>query len=162
MLMVNAVGGSTVHYPGLSARLHPWNFESRTRTIERYGAGAIPAGLDARRLAADLRPSSSLHYDAVERAIGVAGAPATSPERRPGAEPFEGPRAGHYPMPPLRRSGWTELTDAAARTLGWHPFPAPAAINSVPYNGNPECTYCGFCSGNVCHRDAKGSTDVER
>ena len=31
VLMVNGVGGSTVHYPGLSARLHPWNFASRRR-----------------------------------------------------------------------------------------------------------------------------------
>ena len=150
VLMVNAVGGSTVHYPGLSARLHPWNFESRSQTIERYGAGAIPEGstlADWPLSYADLEPA----YAAVERAIGVAGA-ATSA--------FEGPRSSPYPLPPLRRSGWTELTDAAARSLGWHPFPAPAAINSEPYNGNPQCTYCGFCSGNVCHRDAKGSTDV--
>ena len=33
-----------------------------------------------------------------------------------------------------------------ARTLGWNPFPAPAAVNAEPFNGNPECTYCGFCS----------------
>ena len=160
MLMVNAVGGSTVHYPGLSARLHAWNFESRTRTLECYGAAAIPAGstvADWPLTYAELEP----HYDAVERAIGVAGlAGNIAGTPTGGGSHFEGPRAGHYPMPPLRRSGWTELTDAAARTLGWHPFPAPAAINSVPYNGNPECTYCGFCSGNSCYRNAKGSTDA--
>ena len=149
--MVNAVGGSTVHYPGLSARLAPWNFESRSRTLERYGAGAIPAGstlADWPLSYEELEPA----YEAVERAIGVAGG---GPGRR-----SPGRAASPYPLPPLRRSGWTDLTDAAARSLGWHPFPAPAAINSQPYNGNPQCTYCGFCSGNVCHRDAKGSTDV--
>jgi gluconate 2-dehydrogenase alpha chain len=160
MLMVNGVGGSTVHYPGLSARLHPWNFESRTRTIERYGAAAIPDGstLADWPLSYD---ELERHYAAVELAIGVAGAAGNIAGTFTGeGSRFEGPRAGAYPMPPLRRSGWTGLTDAAARTLGWHPFPAPAAINSVPYNGNPACTYCGFCSGNSCYRDAKGSTDA--
>jgi gluconate 2-dehydrogenase alpha chain len=160
LLTVNAVGGTTVHYPGLSARLHPWNFASRTRTIERYGHGALPAGstvsdwpVSYDELEAD--------YEAVERAIGVAGSAGNLGGSLTGeGSMFEGPRGSDYPMPPLRRTGWTELTDAAARTLGWHPFPAPAAINSIPYNGNPECTYCGFCTGNICHRDAKGSTDA--
>ena len=40
ILMVNAVGGTTLHYEGLSGRFQPWNFESRTRVIERYGAVA--------------------------------------------------------------------------------------------------------------------------
>jgi gluconate 2-dehydrogenase alpha chain len=160
ILMVNGVGGSTVHYPGLSARLHPWNFESRTRTLERYGPGAIAAGstlADWPLRFAELEPA----YDAVERAIGVAGVAGSVAGVATGeGSAFEGPRAAAYPMPPLRRSGWNDLTDAAARSLGWHPFPAPAAINSVPYNGNPDCSYCGFCSGNASHRDAKGSTDL--
>ena len=95
VLMVNAVGGSTVHYPGLSARLHPWNFESRSRTLERYGASAIPEGstiADWPLSYEDLEPA----YAAVERAIGVAGA---------AISPFEGPRSSPYPLPPLRRSG---------------------------------------------------------
>ncbi len=149
--MVNAVGGSTLHYPGLSARFHPWNFEARSATVARYGSGAIPAGSTLADWPVgydELEP----FYEAVEGAIGVAG--------EGGASAFEGARRRGYPLPPLRRTGWTELTDRAARALGWHPFPAPAAINSEPYNGNPGCTYCGFCSGNGCYRDAKGSTDA--
>jgi gluconate 2-dehydrogenase alpha chain len=160
LLMVNAVGGSTVHYPGLSARFHPWNFESRTSATVRYGAGAVPADstlADWPLSYEELEPD----YEAVERAIGVAGSAGNLDGSLTGeGSAFEGARRSPYPMPPLRRTGWTELTDTAARSLGWHPFPAPAAINSVPYNGNPECTYCGFCMGNVCHRDAKGSTDA--
>lgn len=160
VLMVNAVGGSTVHYPGLSARFHPWNFNARTSTIARYGASAVPPDstlADWPLGYEDLEPD----YEAVERAIGVAGSAGNLAGSLTGeGSAFEGPRRSPYPMPPLRRTGWTQLTDAAARSLGWHPFPAPAAINSVPYNGNPECTYCGFCQGNICHRDAKGSTDA--
>ena len=48
----------------------------------------------------------------------------------------------------------------AAQRLGWHPFPAPAAINTVEYDGRPACTYCGFCQYNVCHCDAKGATHL--
>jgi gluconate 2-dehydrogenase alpha chain len=148
-LMVNAVGGSTVHYPGLSARFQPWNFNSASATRDRYGDGAIPAGATVADWPLDyddLEP----HYDRVERAIGVSGS----------GGHFDAPRSRGYPMPPLRRTGWTELTAGAARSLGWHPFAAPAAINSVPYNGNPECTYCGFCSGNGCYRGAKGSAEL--
>jgi gluconate 2-dehydrogenase alpha chain len=148
-LMVNAVGGSTVHYPGLSARLQAWNFASASATRERYGAQATPAGATLADWPLDyddLEP----YYDRVEHRIGVAGA----------GGHFDAPRARGYPMPPLRRTGWTELTAEAARSLGWHPYPAPAAINSVPYNGNPACTYCGFCSGNGCYRGAKGSAEL--
>jgi gluconate 2-dehydrogenase alpha chain len=160
MLMANAVGGSSVHYPGLSARFQPWNFESLSRTIERYGAGAVPAGstlADWPLSYEELEP----HYDAVEQTIGVAGlAGNVGGTIDPGGNRFEGPRLRAYPLPPLRRTGWTELTAAAARTLGWHPFPAPAAINSEPQGGRPACAYCGFCSDNDCYRNAKGSTDA--
>jgi gluconate 2-dehydrogenase alpha chain len=151
LLMANGVGGTTLHYPALSIRLQPWNFRSLTATVERYGRAAVPPGATLADWPLDydeLEP----YYDAVEREIGVAG--------KAGANEFEGPRRQAYPMPELRRTGWTELTAEAARRLGWHPFPAPAAVNTEPRHGRPACTYCGFCSGNVCHNGARGSTDV--
>ncbi len=160
ILMANAVGGSTVHYAALSARFHPWNFRSRTSTIERYGAGAIPEGSTVDDWPLDYEELEPF-YDQVERAIGVAGAAGkVGSESLSGGSQFEGPRSRGYPLAPLRRTGWTELMAGAAGGLGWHPFPAPAAINSEPYNGNPECTYCGFCVNNGCYRDAKGSVDA--
>jgi gluconate 2-dehydrogenase alpha chain len=160
ILMVNAVGGSTVHYPGLSARFHPWNFESRSRVVERYGAGAVPAGstlADWPLRYDELEP----YYDLVEQTIGVAGRAGNVEGRiNPEGNQLEAPRSRDYPLPPLRQTGWTELTAAAAASLGWHPFPAPAAINSAPHNGQPECTYCGYCTHNGCYRNAKGSTDA--
>jgi gluconate 2-dehydrogenase alpha chain len=148
--MPNGVGGAALHYPGTSPRLFPWNFRARTQTIERYGEQAIPADSTLCDWPLDydeLEP----YYDLVEHAIGICG--------QPGGNPFEGARSRDYPMPPLRRTGWSELMSDAAQRLGWHPFPTPTAINSVPYNGNAACTYCGFCENNGCHNGAKGSPD---
>ena len=92
------------------------------------------------------------YYDAVERELGISGAA--------GVNPFEGPRSRDFPLPPLRRSGWTELAAGAAQRLGLHPYPGPAAINSQPYDGRPACTYCGFCNWNGCHADATASTHL--
>lgn len=159
-LMMNAIGGTTVHYPGLSIRFQPWNFRSHSAVIERYGTSAIPEGSTLADWPLDYEELEPF-YDTVERAIGVAGTAATvGAAIDPEGNAFEGVRARAYPMRAVRRTGWTELTAAAARELGWHPFPAPAAVNTEVYNGNPTCTYCGFCSSNGCYRGAKGSTDA--
>src|SRR5207245_1877985 len=42
--MMNAVGGTSVHYWAQSWRLKPWDFRTRTEIGKRYGASAIPAG----------------------------------------------------------------------------------------------------------------------
>jgi gluconate 2-dehydrogenase alpha chain len=159
MLMANAVGGSTLHYECVSLRFDPWAFRLVTNTIERYGAGAIPKGAtvtDWPLTHDDLEP----YYDKVEHAIGVSGKAGRLRDGayRPGGDYFEAARSREYPMPPLRRTGWGELMATAAEDLGWHPFHAPAAINSEPHDGRGACTYCGFCQSNGCHVNAKGST----
>jgi gluconate 2-dehydrogenase alpha chain len=63
-------------------------------------------------------------------------------------------------MPPLRSFGWGERFREAGKRLGLHPFIVPAGVNSVPYDGRPACTYCGFCSGYGCYNGAKASTLV--
>jgi gluconate 2-dehydrogenase alpha chain len=148
-LMSNGVGGGTIHYAGQHFRLAPWHFALRSVATARYGAGALPARCTATDWPLaydDLEP----YYDAVEHELGVSG--------RGGANPFEGRRSRDYPLPPLRRTGWTELVAGAARRQGLHPFAGPAALNSEPFGGRPACTYCGFCNFNGCHADAKAST----
>jgi gluconate 2-dehydrogenase alpha chain len=160
-LMMNGVGGSKIHSGCGSVRLMPWHFTQRSSTVERYGAAALPAGgslVDWPYGYAELEP----YYDRVERMFGVAGeAGNLGGEIQPGGNPFEAPRSRPYPMPPLRRTGWTRLMDATARELGWHPFAPPAAVNSVPYGGRPACTYCGNCTHNGCWTDAKGLVSLE-
>ncbi len=105
--------------------------------------------------------SSNRYYDKVEYEIGVSGAAGNikgAIDRR--GNVFEGPRARPYPMPPLRGAGFTDLMAAAARTIGWHPFPGPAAVNSQRYQNRSACMYHGYCSRGGCHVDAKNSTAV--
>ena len=158
MLMANGVGGSTLHYECMSLRFQPWNFATRSQAVARYGPGAVPADstvADWPLSYEELEP----FYELVEREIGVSGkAGRVRGALDPTGNRFEADRAHEYPMAPLRRTGWAELMASAARTLGWHPFPSPAAINTEIYNGNPACTYCGFCQSNPCHTNAKGST----
>jgi len=158
--MQNAVGGTSLHYWAQSWRLNPWDFKVVSETKRRYGASRIPAGstvedwpfgLD------ELEPS----YDRVEHEVGVSGqAGNIGGTIDPHGNPFEGPRKRGYPMPPLRGTEFLEKMATAARSLGWHPFPGPAAINSRPYQNRSGCMYHGFCNRGGCHVDAKNSTMV--
>jgi len=42
--MMNAVGGSSIHYSAQSWRLSPWDFKVVSETTRRYGASRIPKG----------------------------------------------------------------------------------------------------------------------
>jgi gluconate 2-dehydrogenase alpha chain len=158
--MFNAVGGSTVFYSAQSWRLNPWDFKVVSETTRRYGASRIPRGSTVEDWPFGLEELEP-YYDKVEYVIGVAGKAGNIKAKIDTAgNIFEGPRAREYPMPPLRRTDFIDRMADAARKLGWHPFPGPAAVNSQPYQNRPTCTYHGFCSGGGCHVNAKGSTAV--
>ena len=151
-LMVNAVGGTAIHYPGLSARLNPWSFVARTRARERYGAGAIPAGstLADWPLGYDeLAP----FYDRVEHDIGVAG--------DANGDPFGGPRTRGYPMAPLRR---TRLDGADGRgpraSVAGIPIRRPRRSTPSRTTATRPARTAGSARSSGCHRDAKGTADV--
>ena len=158
--MMNGVGGTTLHYWAQSWRLNPWDFKVVSETTRRYGASRIPAGSTVEDWPfgyEELEP----FYDRVEHEIGVSGqAGNLQGEKNPNGNPFEGPRQRNYPMPALR---WTRFLDRmaeSARTLGWQPFPGPAAINSEAYQGRSGCMYHGHCNKGGCHVDAKNSPAV--
>ena len=158
--MMNGVGGTTLHYWAQSWRLNPWDFKVVSETARRYGASRIPAASTVEDWPfgyEELEP----FYDRVEREIGISGqAGNVNGALDPRGNPFEGPRAQPYPMPPLRWTGFIERMADAARTLDWHPFPGPAAVNSRPYQDRSGCMYHGFCNKGGCHVDAKNSTAV--
>jgi gluconate 2-dehydrogenase alpha chain len=158
--MMNAVGGTTLHYWAQSWRLNPWDFRVVGETARRYGRSRIPAGStvqDWPLAYADLEP----YYDVVEREIGVSGQAGNLRGRIDArGNKFEGPREREYPMPALRWTAFHERMAEAARGLGWSPFPGPAAINTAEYGGRGGCGYHGYCNKGGCPLDAKNSTHL--
>ena len=158
--MMNAVGGTSIHYWAQSWRLKPWDFRARSETIRRYGAGALPQGstLEDWPLTYDeLEP----FYDTIEWELGVSGKAGNLAGKIDArGNIFEGPRRREYPMPPLRSTEFIDHMAEAARRLGWHPFHPPAAINTESRDHRPGCAYHGFCNAGGCHVSAKSSTAV--
>jgi choline dehydrogenase-like flavoprotein len=136
------VGGSSLHYTANYWRFHEIDFNERSVLGPIAGTGFDDWPLSY----ADLEP----YYTKVEWEVGVSGLA--------GASPFDPPRSRPYPMPPLPVKSSGVLFERGARKLGWHPFPAPMAINSRPFRGRPACVHCGFCHGFACEVMAKAST----
>ena len=158
--MMNAVGGTTMHWWAQSWRLNPWDFKVVSETTRRYGASRIPVDSTVEDWPLELE-DLEWYYDKVEHEIGVSGQAGNVKgviDRR--GNIFEGARSRGYPMPPLRGTGFTEIMSDAASRLGWNPFPGPAAINTEIYDNRAPCLYHGFCHRGGCHVEAKNSTAV--
>jgi choline dehydrogenase-like flavoprotein len=142
LFYARGVGGTTLHYTANYWRFHEIDFR------ERSALGAISGtSFDDWPISyAELEP----YYTMVDWEIGVSGLAA--------ANPFEPPRTRPYPMPPVPVKSSGVLFERGARKLGWHPAPAPLAINSIAYGGRPACVHCGFCHGFACEVMAKAST----
>ncbi len=158
--MMNAVGGTTLHYWAQSWRLNPWDFKVASETRRRYGASRIPAGSTVEDWPFGLEELEA-YYDKVEYEVGISGqAGNVNGVINQAGNRFEGPRKREYPMPALRWTSFLDRMAEAARSLGWHPFPGPAAVATRPYNGRSPCLYHGFCNRGGCHVDAKSATHV--
>jgi gluconate 2-dehydrogenase alpha chain len=155
--MMNAVGGTTLHYWAQSWRLNPWDFRVVSATERRYGRGRIPAGSTVQDWPFGYEELER-HYDRVEHEIGVSGQAGNVRGRiDPRGNKFEGPRERAFPMPPLRWTAFHDRMADTARSLGWNPFPGPAAINTETYGGRSGCGYHGYCNKGGCPLDAKNS-----
>src|SRR5258706_200866 len=156
------VGGAGVHWNGHTWRWTDMEFKVRSLYEERYGKGYIPADMTIQDWGityAELEP----YYDKFEYVAGISGKAGNLKGKVvPGGNPFEGPRAREYPLPPLTPSLACELFDKASRHGRYHPFPRPTANASRPYT-NPDgakfgaCQYCGYCERFGCEANAKGS-----
>src|SRR4051812_20023280 len=159
------VGGSGVHWNGHTWRWTDMEFKVRSSYEERYGKSFIPADMTIQDWGityAELEP----YYDRFERTAGVSGkAGNIKGQIQAGGNPFEGPRARDYPLPPLTSSLAGNLFETAAKNNGYHPFPRPTANASRAYT-NPDgahlgaCQYCGFCERFGCEANAKGSPHI--
>ncbi len=158
--MMNAVGGTSIHWYANAWRFHPWDFKVRSETLKRYGADAIPKGSTVQDwpLSYDeIEP----YYDLIEYEVGVAGkAGNVQGKIDQGGNVFEGPRKREYPMPPLRETEYTDMMKTAAKKAGYHAHRSPSAINSQQRDGRGACVYHGFCDTGGCPVKAKASTAV--
>ena len=136
----STVGGGGTHADGKVPRFREEDFALETTYGPIEGADVADWPLAY----ADLEP----FYAHAEQAIGVAG--------EAGANPFAAWRSGPYPMPSGAPMYGALLSGASAERAGLHPYPAPTAANSVPYDGRPACNNCGFCAFFGCPIHAKG------
>ncbi len=158
----NGVGGAGVHWNGQTWRFLETDFIARSHLTQRYGKGFLPDDMTIQDWGvsyAELEAS----YDKFEYLAGISGkAGNIKGVRQPGGNPFEGPRSREFPLPPLEMTYAPSLFAKAAREMGYHPFPTPAANASQPYT-NPlgvsmgPCTYCGFCERFGCANYSKAS-----
>jgi len=134
---VKGVGGTTLHWLGITPRLHQKDFEMNTR----YGlASDWPISYE------QLRP----YYALAEQEMGVAGGT---------DNPFAPPRETDYPMPAFPPSYSDSLFADACDELGITMHSVPQARNTETYDGRSACVGYGTCIP-VCPSGAKYSADV--
>jgi choline dehydrogenase-like flavoprotein len=135
---VKGVGGSTLHYVGMSPRLHETDFATRTTD---------GVGDDWPITYEELEP----YYTRVEYELGISG-----PD---GANPFEPPRSRPYPTPAHPFNLASQTIKRGADKLGLHMVREPLALPSRDWQGRPACVGAGVCSMG-CLISAKSSMDV--
>jgi gluconate 2-dehydrogenase alpha chain len=157
----SGVGGAGVHWNGFNWRFFPNEFEAKTHLTKRYGAKKI-AELQMEDWGISYDELEHC-YDKFEYVCGTSGkAGNLKGQIIEGGNPFEGPRARDYPLPPLKMPYSSTLFATAAKDLGFHPFPLPASNMSKPYVNSlgiamGECTYCGYCERFGCANYSKAS-----
>lgn len=159
------MGGAANHWNGMTWRWSEYEPVLRTRLRERYGASAIPPDMPLQDWGityAEMEP----YHDLFERLFGIAGKAGNIHGRlQPGGNPFEAPRRGEYPQPPLENTEAGLIFQRAVEDMGYKPFPMPAANSSRPYT-NPDgqqlgqCQYCGHCERFICEAQAKATPQV--
>jgi gluconate 2-dehydrogenase alpha chain len=159
------LGGAGVHWNGQTWRFLPWDFNTRSWSVERYGPQILGEDLTVQDWPVDYEDLEP-YYDRFEKVCGISGTAGNlRGEIREGGNPFEGPRADGYPNPPLKQAYAGAIFGKAAAELGHHPFPVPAANMSRHYT-NPyglqlkPCMYCGYCERFACEHFAKSSPQV--
>jgi len=142
-------GGTSVHWSGWSYRWLPFDFEIRSKIIEKYGENRIPKDMTIQDWGItydEIEP----YYDKFEKTAGISGE----------ENPLGPKRSDKYPNPPMKESQGIRLFIDAAKELGYHPYRMPSATISQNYT-NPDgekinaCVYCAFCTMYGCDFGAK-------
>jgi len=127
----HGVGGSMIHYAGYCPRVHPSDFEVRTR--DGVGEDWPISYRDLKR-----------HYERLELELPVSG------EYWPWGDPHG------YPHSPHPVAGGAEIAWEGARKLGIEIKVGPVGITNGSFGNRPHCIYRGFCL-QACKVNAKAS-----
>ena len=157
------VGGTGNHWGASHWRFQPEDFRLRTYLQTRYGAKSVPDTMTIQDWPVtydELEP----YYDRFDKVCGVSGKAGNLKGRKiAGGNVFEGARANEYPNRPMPPSEGGAIFAAAAKSLGYHPFPVPFSAASAPYKNiygvaMGACQECGFCTRTACEASAKASS----
>jgi gluconate 2-dehydrogenase alpha chain len=156
----SGVGGTGEHWGAQCPRLQPDCFELYSKSAARYGEKKLPEGhamQDWGITYDELEP----YYTRAEKMVGVTGkAGNLKGQKIEGGNVFEGWRSTEYPLPPTKVPYFSSLFRDTTKAMGYHPYPAPAAVLSQTYT-NPDgitrtaCAFCGFCERTGCMIGAK-------
>lgn len=159
------VGGAANHWNGVTWRWSEYDPQLRTHHETRYGKQAIPADMPLQDWGVSYAQMEPYH-DQFEKLFGISGkAGNIHGAKQPGGNPFEAPRRDEYPQKPLEMLEAGVMFKVAAESLGYHPFPTPAANSSASYT-NPDgmalgpCQYCGHCARFLCEANAKAAPNT--
>ena len=155
-------GGAGVHWNGQTWRFLPYDFEIRSRTIDKYGSEKIPDWMPLQDWGITYKELEP-YYTRFEKLAGISGkAGNIEGETQSGGNPFEGPRSSEYPTEAMMTTPAIDRFMQAAKAQSYHPFVSPSANLSEQYT-NPDgvkrdpCQYCGFCERFGCEWGAKAS-----
>ncbi|MGH9672722.1 MAG: GMC family oxidoreductase [Bryobacteraceae bacterium] len=159
-LVGTGAGGAGEQWSGISYRFPPEAFRLRSHLAARYGAERLPEDCAIQDWGITYDQMEP-YYRRVEQLLGISGKAGNLRGRRvEGGNIFEGPRSSEYPTPPMKTPYLAALFRDAVKSLGYHPYPLPAATTSGPYT-NPDgiaragCAYCGYCERFGCMIGAK-------
>jgi len=156
----SGVGGAGEHWSAVCPRFLPDCFEVLSRTTEKYGSKRLPEDHAIQNWGVtydELEP----HYTRADLLLGISGkAGNIRGQQIEGGNIFEGWRSAEYPTPPTKIPYFSSIFAEAAKSLGYHPYPVPAATTSRAYTNpdgisRPGCTYCGYCETFGCMIGAK-------
>lgn len=143
------LGGGSVHWAGSVYRYRPYDFEIRSKTIERYGDKKIPDGMTIQDWGITYDEMEK-YYAKWELTAGISGEP----------DPLGDNRSIEYPNPPMKTSPAIQLFKDATTKMGLNPYQMASANMSQAYT-NPDgenlgqCMFCAFCTMYGCDFSAK-------
>ena len=153
-------GGAGEHWGAVFPRFLPDVFELLKSTTERYGPKKLPENhsvVDWGITWDEIEP----YYTRADKLVGSSGKAGNIRGKLvEGGNIFEGARSEEYPTPPTKTPHYGTMFAETAKSLGYHPYPNPAATLSTAYTNpdgisRPACFYCGFCDRFGCMVGAK-------